>query len=123
VSPRASDERPDGAAHPVNGVAEAPFRFWFERRPPTRYAQLLDGAAVIVGDTGGGNGHRESAGLELDGLTLGVVGLGQFARRVARIITALGVHVTAILQALQVLRGETPRFLAHPMAGRPSNGG
>jgi D-3-phosphoglycerate dehydrogenase len=27
-----------------------PFRFWFERTPPREYAQLLDGAAVIVGN-------------------------------------------------------------------------
>ena len=32
---------------------ESLFRFWFERRPPERYARLLEGAAVIVGDNSG----------------------------------------------------------------------
>ena len=34
---------------------DGPFRFWFERRPPERYAELLEGSAVIVGyNTGNG---------------------------------------------------------------------
>lgn len=166
------------------------FRFWFERRPPERYAQLLEGAAVIVGDNSDGNGGPEAIaeaqavvasarvrydaelmdrvpdlrvisrtgigvdnialdaatsrgiavcnvpdgptvstaehtvtllmatakqipaaaqalregrgdlfneyeGIELDGLTLGLVGLGQIGRRVARICRVVGMRVVA----------------------------
>jgi D-3-phosphoglycerate dehydrogenase len=30
-------------------AAQPPFRFWFERPPPTEYAELLDGCGVIIG--------------------------------------------------------------------------
>jgi len=174
----------------VSTSEQTPFRFWFERRPPERYAQLLEGAAVIVGDNSGSNGGPEAIaeaqavvasarvrydaelmdrvpglrvisrtgigvdnialdaatsrgiavcnvpdgptvstaehavtllmaaakqipaaaqslrdghgdlfndyqGIELDGLTLGLVGLGQIGRRVARICGAVGMQVVA----------------------------
>jgi len=44
----------------VSTSEQTPFRFWFERRPPERYAQLLEGAAVIVGDNSGSNGGPEA---------------------------------------------------------------
>jgi D-3-phosphoglycerate dehydrogenase len=171
-----------------NTSNQSPFRFWFERRPPERYAQLLEGAAVIVGDNsdggpdaiakaqavvasarvrydaelmdrvpdlrvisrtgigvdnieldeatrrgiavcnvpqgptvstaehtvallmamakqipaaaqalreGRGDLFNEYQGLELDGLTLGLVGLGQIGRRVARICRSIGMSVIA----------------------------
>jgi D-3-phosphoglycerate dehydrogenase len=147
----------------VSPSDESLFRFWFERRPPERYARLLEGAAVIVGDNnpngpdgiakaqavvasarvrydaelmdrvpglavcnvpggptvstaehtvtllmaaakqipaaaqalreGRGDFFNDYQGLELDGLTLGLVGLGQIGRRVALICSSIGMSV------------------------------
>jgi D-3-phosphoglycerate dehydrogenase / 2-oxoglutarate reductase len=172
----------------VSASDQSAFRFWFERRPPERYARLLEGAAVIVGDNAGsgpdgiakaqavvasarvrydaelmdrapglrvisrtgigvdnieldqatmrgiavcnvpggptvstaehtvtllmaaakqipaaaqalregrGDFFNDYQGLELDGLTLGLVGLGQIGRRVALICSSIGMSVIA----------------------------
>jgi D-3-phosphoglycerate dehydrogenase len=44
----------------MSSSQQSPFRFWFERRPPERYAQLLEGAAVILSDENGSNGAPEA---------------------------------------------------------------